>query len=39
LAHQKLHPLIYLILPQHAAMKGLMPLCIKIWYRLRGSDA
>jgi len=39
LAHQKLHPLIYLILLQQAAMKALARPRIKIWCRLRGSDA
>jgi hypothetical protein len=38
-AHQKLHPLIYLILLQQAAMKALARLCIKIRCRLHGSDA
>jgi hypothetical protein len=39
LAHQKLRPLIYLILLQQAAMKALARLCIKIWWHLRGRDA
>jgi hypothetical protein len=38
-AYEKLHPLIYLILLQQAAMKALARPCIKIWCRLRGSDA